>query len=591
MKSNKLSQEDIDKLVEAALSSNTTTLANYFRLVDNIKSYSPNNIALINGQTNGQATIVKSYNDWKKDGVQVQKGEKALKIWIPTKVNAVVDKNGVFINFKSRLSPVEQVKFDNGIYQEQSINKWTLKGVLFDIKQTNAIETDYITSIKPNDNLHSKLLNIADSYGIKVEYSSTNSKTNGGTVLGFATIRDTKLINLDINLDENNMNKVLLHEVAHLKLEHLTTRSNISLEQKEFEAEAVAHLVASKYGIQNDNMSNAYLKNYYNEEKFNIENVTEHILNLSNELLIDIDNQLAIQGNENTNNTMTLAEFIEEGQSTDLDSLDYIDTYAEVIKFNGKEDDLTTMIDNIDNKFQKEIEETLKPLQVLAEEKTGKSGLQFEADNSFKGTYCNFELGTIDMKNYLDDIMKSYITTEMDYQDCVELLEVVYLYSEQVGMNVQNELLSFAELHYYVLEDTMFDLINGTTEYLNLNLEFDTDSFSESYGEIFKMYSDIVMTRLYEEYIEDLDLTQVYFYDENNISIYGDYKYIDIENTVCLANVDWNNLSKYNEQTIGDIKSQLQWFEEEYEVDHSLEINLIEAATKQVQKQNVTLEI
>ncbi|MFV0499643.1 MAG: JAB domain-containing protein [Bacilli bacterium] len=239
------------------------------------------------------------------------------------------------------------------------------------------------------------------------------------------------------------------------------------------------------------------------------------------------------------------------------------------------ENELVSMIDDIDNKFQSDVEDALKPLQAIAEKQTGKNGLQFNGDDSFKDNYCNLELGTIDVKTYIDDILKSFTKTEMNHQSCVELLEVVYLYSEQVDMNVQYDLSSFAELHYYVLEDTMFELTSATTEYLNLNLDYNVDSFSDSYREIFNMYSDIVMTRLYEDYVENLDLSQVYYYDEDSINIWGDYKYINIENTVCLANVDWYNLVSYNEQCIEDIKSQLKWFEEEYDEDYSKHLNII----------------
>lgn len=85
----RINKEDIDKLTNEALNENRNRLTNYFKLAQTLPKYSPNNIALINGQTNGMATLVMSFNDWKNEGVFVNKGEKAIKIFLPSKVRQV----------------------------------------------------------------------------------------------------------------------------------------------------------------------------------------------------------------------------------------------------------------------------------------------------------------------------------------------------------------------------------------------------------------------------------------------------------------------------------------------------------------------
>lgn len=232
------------------------------------------------------------------------------------------------------------------------------------------------------------------------------------------------------------------------------------------------------------------------------------------------------------------------------------------------QNDLVTIADNMDDSFRRDIEAAIKPLQVLAEEKTGTNGLKFDSDSLFTEKYSDFKTGSIDVKGYVDDILKSFITTKMDHQSCVELLEVVYLFSEQTQMKVEDDLSSFQDLHNYVLEDMLYELTSGENDYLNLNLEYDVDSFDESYREVFQMYSNNIMRQIYEDHIWHLDFSKIYNYD-GGINLYGEYKFINAENTLCFNNINWKDLSVHQNLDINDLRSQLLWFEEEFEEDYS----------------------
>ncbi len=244
--------------------------------------------------------------------------------------------------------------------------------------------------------------------------------------------------------------------------------------------------------------------------------------------------------------------------------------------------DLNEVIDKADNKLNvndmvfSDIDSALKPLQKIAEERTGRSGLQFNVATEIKEGYCDFERGTIDMKGYLDDVLKSFRDTKVDHQSCMELLEVVYLYSEQVGLDIYSDFKWFDELHYYVLEDIMKELTSSETEYLNLNLEFNIDDFSDKYKKILNEYSHIVMTNLYGDYVDNLNLTEVYFYEENSINLRGAYKFINKENSVCLENVNWLDLNSHTDLSIDELRSKIEWLKEEYELDYSNHLNLID---------------
>lgn len=61
-------------------------LAEYFADLDHVYKYSPNNTLLLYLQ-NPFLTYVQSFDQWKKEGYSVKKGEHGLKVWVPIKSN------------------------------------------------------------------------------------------------------------------------------------------------------------------------------------------------------------------------------------------------------------------------------------------------------------------------------------------------------------------------------------------------------------------------------------------------------------------------------------------------------------------------
>lgn len=281
------------------------------------------------------------------------------------------------------------------------------------------------------------------------------------------------------------------------------------------------------------------------------------------------------------NNHKILLEFdIHEN----MDSRYLVSTIAEEMLMNYEFDSLIDfqlreLVDNHYNLFIEEAKNMMNPLKEIAYSVTGANGLSPEVDKEFIDEFCNFEYGSVDIKRYLEDIIEAYLVNEIDHSLCVEILEITYQYCEAIEIDVLT-IKNFEELHMYVLEDTMFELTSGTTEYLNLNLEYNIDNFSEDYKKVFTKYSDHVMTKIYGNYIENLDLTKVYCFQEDSVHLWGEYKFINIENTVCLANVNWYDFSKHTDLDINDLRAHLEWFEEEYEESYSHQLRVVDEIDK-----------
>jgi len=94
----KKTREDYQKEVQALTDKMETQLASHFVSQESIKEhldfmsrfhrYSTRNMLLIEEQFQG-ARAVGSYAYWEKQGVQVQKGEKGIKIFVPSPVKFI----------------------------------------------------------------------------------------------------------------------------------------------------------------------------------------------------------------------------------------------------------------------------------------------------------------------------------------------------------------------------------------------------------------------------------------------------------------------------------------------------------------------
>lgn len=229
--------------------------------------YSKKNMALINEQFNG-AKAVGSFDQFKKAGFSVSKGEKAIKIFVPTPVQLFKTKDG--IKNINQATPSEREQIVNGLIKVNKIMKYKL-GNVFDFSQTNATAED-LPKIFPNRKYDFKLDNDISinqlnkglekiSEGLNVPIREMADSQNGVTELGVAKGAYVQgpggeEILLNPRLPGTDKTTTLIHELAHAKAHK---NSTLSPGEKEFQAELTSYVVSKHYGIDTSEQAIPYI--------------------------------------------------------------------------------------------------------------------------------------------------------------------------------------------------------------------------------------------------------------------------------------------------------------------------------------------
>lgn len=244
----------------------------YLSFMAKFYKYSTQNISLIEGQFQG-ATAVGSFNFWKEKGFFVQKGEKGIKILVPTRtVPKFKDEDGKWKSI-NKASEEEKKKVEEGKTEVAPGRLYFNVGNVFDISQTNATAKD-LPRIFPNRWLDGDVKNykalfkgmaaIAEKNGIKI----IEPKSELGVAKGVSYTL-TKEVALNPRNTELQNVKTLLHELAHAKLHTKETHMNYTAPEKEFQAEMTAYAVSSYFGIDTSEYSLGYLASWTKGRELN----------------------------------------------------------------------------------------------------------------------------------------------------------------------------------------------------------------------------------------------------------------------------------------------------------------------------------
>lgn len=261
--------------------------------------YSKKNMALINEQFNG-AKAVGSFDQFKKAGFSVSKGEKAIKIFVPTPVQLFKTKDG--IKNINKATPSEREQIRNGQLKVNKIMKYKL-GNVFDVSQTNATAED-LPKIFPNRKYDFKLDNDISinqlnkglekiSEGLNVPIREMTDSQNGVTELGVAKGAYVQgpggeEILLNPRLPGTDKTTTLIHELAHAKAHK---NSTLSPGEKEFQAELTSYVVSKHYGIDTSEQTVPYIAKWTKNGE-NVEDkvkLLEEVHTISREFIKVID--------------------------------------------------------------------------------------------------------------------------------------------------------------------------------------------------------------------------------------------------------------------------------------------------------------
>ncbi len=276
-KSQEEKRKEIDLLVKQAnekidnVFSSPNDLKEYLSFMAKFHNYSYKNSILIEKQFRG-AVAVASFAFWKEKGYSVNKGEKGIKILVPTKLgDRFIAEDGT-IKLISKASEKEKQLIKSG---DLEILEGAIKfkqGYVFDVSQTN-IPASELPKIFPNKWLEGDVKNykafyksledVASKIGVKI----IEPKSELGLVKGIS-YTSTREVALNPRNSELQNVKTLIHELAHAKLHTIETRDNYTKAEKEFQAEMVALSVSSYFGINTEEYSLRYLSEWTKNATF-----------------------------------------------------------------------------------------------------------------------------------------------------------------------------------------------------------------------------------------------------------------------------------------------------------------------------------
>lgn len=221
----------------------------YLTKMSQLNNYSNRNLRLILAQ-NPEARQVASFKQWKENFDRyVKKGEKSLRIFKPmTKIKKdennqpILDKNG----------------------KPETVTFFGLVPV-FDVSQTEGKEMPKAAEVKEQltdldyANLYRALMAIAKENDVSVRFEEMENNKHG-----YYSVPENQIVLRSNEMNKAQIIKTFLHEMAHAELHHADNpqKENLTRSTAELQAESVAYVVSSYYGIDTSEYSFNYLSGW-----------------------------------------------------------------------------------------------------------------------------------------------------------------------------------------------------------------------------------------------------------------------------------------------------------------------------------------
>lgn len=260
---------------------NSDLYKNYLEAMSKFHAYSPRNIQLILAQ-NPNASLIASFKKWKDDFERnVNKGSKSLRIFAP-------------ITVKEKDPETGEVLLDK---EGKERTKTYFKLVpVFDISQTNGKELakpiyELEGTYQDYGNLYKSAREVCHSNGVSISFID---KFASGAQGGYSRLDNS--IALLKGMSEQQTLKTLFHEMAHSELHTLEKLNENPLKRstRELQAESVAFVVASHYGLNTSDYSFGYLASWSQDKEglSDLEGQIKIVQKEANSLITKIDTVL-----------------------------------------------------------------------------------------------------------------------------------------------------------------------------------------------------------------------------------------------------------------------------------------------------------
>nr|AGO89430.1 putative primase [Streptococcus agalactiae 2584] len=285
---------------------------NYLEGMSHFNNYSARNIRLIKAQL-PKASMVASFNEWKKRNGHVNKGEKALYVQAPiTVIKKDVDGNPII---NSETGEKETLTYFKPVPVFDISQVSPVKGKELNLPKMGEIIPRQITK-EYYQNVYRSLRDISQKEnGIPIRFRELD-KSDG------SYSRKTNEITIKKGMTYEQTLSTLIHEMAHSELHNkksLTERfeGKLTRSSKELQAESIAYVVSNHLGFDTSNDSFAYLASW-SKEPDGLENLKaqlEIVQEEASSLMKRIDKHLE----KYQNLTVSKDEKLNENQKRELE--------------------------------------------------------------------------------------------------------------------------------------------------------------------------------------------------------------------------------------------------------------------------------
>lgn len=251
--------ETLQKGVESVFQSEE--YRNYLEVMSRFPRYSVNNTILIAMQR-PDASHVCSYGQWKKFGRSVKKGAHGIKIYAPTPYTTTIDQE-----MRDPITRETVMDADGAPVREQvEVRRVAFKVVnVFDLSDTEGKELPELGvhqltgEVEEYDRFMEALMRTAQ---IPVSFETIESEANG-----YFNRADNTIV-LREGMSQQQTIKTAIHEISHSRLHSIDAENGQNVSDlpdkntREVQAESVAFVVCSRYGIDTSDYSFPYISSW-----------------------------------------------------------------------------------------------------------------------------------------------------------------------------------------------------------------------------------------------------------------------------------------------------------------------------------------
>jgi hypothetical protein len=250
-----MAKDYMEQLATQVQAGQSERLVSYLGFIAKCPNYSRQNRVLIASQ-DSDATIVRGYNDWKKDGFQVRQLNKDPK---KGKVE-----HGIGILAPHIIKVPDLKAKERGEDRIKLIVDYYFPVFVFDVKHLTPesqarIPQFYTTVVGDYEALYQRIVQAATNDGYNVQEAALHAEEGRG----YSLYKD---IYIDRRLASGNKVITAIHEWTHARLHWTPDGEKVALGIKECHAAAVQYAVASHFGIEAD-YSADYILSWGNDEK------------------------------------------------------------------------------------------------------------------------------------------------------------------------------------------------------------------------------------------------------------------------------------------------------------------------------------